>query len=700
MEQDPYRGSPYREPEDPYRGGGDPYSGGQRPGERGGPTPLPDIFAPRGYTGPPAPGLAPGEPPLDVTIGGPKVQTVRPGETVTFDCSAKPKIPLQDPLTYTWAKQNGLLPAGRSREDGFGLLVLSSVETDDSGTYTCTVTAGRFVVEDSLQLDVAEDPQGGDGGPGGRYGGPGGSYGGPRGGYGGSNPVTIEPSYREVVAGGDAVFECRAAGGGPVTWSRGGYSPLSGRAQAQGARLRFQGVQVADEGEYVCEAAGGVERAQLYVQEASGPWGGPAQGPRGPSRPQAPRCPGPTVTIEPPEQTVPQGQDTTLTCTSSPPGRVEWMKVGEELTSPRLTVAGEQVEVRAALVSDRGMYVCTVVTSCGSARASSILEVEPREPPVVELYPGPHQTVTVGESVLFQCRYLSGIPSPTISWSREDGRPLPTAAELLPGGVLRITSVTGQEGGLYRCVATNAAGTTQALATLEVQQPPAISLEPTGPQMTLTEGSPLTIVCTVRGGDPPPSLAWRRIGDRMETVGGASPTFSLPAVRKEDEGTYACIATNTAGEAEERLQVIVRREEEQEWPEQRHSWPKQDPRGRAGWPGSRRRPSQAPGEHEVHTRIGSNVTLNCLTGGEVPPGARAVWSRSAQSRPFSRRHRQQDGLLSILGVMSSDHGPYMCQLIDRGGAVLFELRANLIVKGKIGMEGEGRVAMPDPSRRR
>ena len=33
-----------------------------------------------------------------------------------------------------------------TREDGFGVLVISSVETDDSGTYVCTVTAGSFQV--------------------------------------------------------------------------------------------------------------------------------------------------------------------------------------------------------------------------------------------------------------------------------------------------------------------------------------------------------------------------------------------------------------------------------------------------------------------------------------------------------------------------------------------------------------------------
>ena len=148
-------------------------------------------------------------------------------------------------------------------------------------------------------------------------------------------------------------------------------------------------------------------------------------------------CPPVTVTIEPHEQTIPQGSSTELKCIGSGSSVISWEKVGEDLNSPSLTVAGSVITVSSAYVSDRGMYVCTATSSCGSGRASSILEVEPREIPTVEMYPSEYQTVTKGESVLFQCRYMSGIPTPMISWGRDDGRPMPPNAELLSGGVLR-----------------------------------------------------------------------------------------------------------------------------------------------------------------------------------------------------------------------------------------------------------------------
>ena len=92
-------------------------------------------------------------------------------------------------------------------------------------------------------------------------------------------------------------------------------------------------------------------------------------------------------------------------------------------------------------MSDRGLYVCSVKSRCGSqGRSSTVLEVEPREPPTIELYPSDVQTVNKGESALFQCRYMSGIPTPSISWSRADGSPMPTNVEVLSGGVLRCST--------------------------------------------------------------------------------------------------------------------------------------------------------------------------------------------------------------------------------------------------------------------
>ena len=56
-------------------------------------------------------------------------------------------------------------------------------------------------------------------------------------------------------------------------------------------------------------------------------------------------------------------------------------------------------------LSIAGLYVCTAESWCGSrARSSGVLEVEPRQPPQLQLHPGPGVTTTTGGSVMLQCR--------------------------------------------------------------------------------------------------------------------------------------------------------------------------------------------------------------------------------------------------------------------------------------------------------
>ena len=48
----------------------------------------------------------------------------------------------------------------------------------------------------------------------------------------------------------------------------------------------------------------------------------------------------------------------------------------------------------------------------------------------------------------------------------------------------------------------------------------------------------------------------------MRDLGTSSPTFTIERLTKEDEGTYSCLASNEAGQTEERLQVMVTDREE------------------------------------------------------------------------------------------------------------------------------------------
>ena len=632
-------------------------------------------------------------------------------------------------------------------DDGNGVLIITQVQTTDSGTYVCTASAGQFVVSDRTQLTV--DSGSGGGGGGGQY---------------DSAPlVTINPQYVQTSPGQRVSFTCEAEGSPQpsVTWSRSGGRPLGYGVTVSGPRLDFSSVRPSDEGSYMCRAsnrAGSAEaETALYVSsggQGSGGGGGDGgirevtaerggtvtltcnpqtpgdwrtvwtkSGGRLPATasqrdgvltltrvtlrdaglyictaseasglsqelqvrviivtqdivpPDVPGDVAPTVTISPEQRTIGQGDTVEVTCVTrgSPAPRVTWEKVGEDLSSPSVSVSGNTLTVRSARVEDRGMYLCQAENSAGSNRAIVILEVEPREPPTLEIFPALRQTIATGGSALYQCRPRTGIPAPSITWSRVDRRPLAPSAEILSGGVIRFTRVTGEEEGEYRCTAENIAGRAETVATLTINQVPEITLTPQG-SVTIDMGSPLTLRCDVIG-DPAPTISWNKIGRTTKTLRQSSPVLQINRVTKDDEGTYSCIATNTAGEREERIQVIVNEDLDAGYrpgldiPE--------DPRG--GQNGGLR---PGPGDGTSYmVELGNNVEMTADVVGNLAPGIVTQWTRG-DGRQVDSRHYQRGSSLYISNARREDAGVYICQGVDRRGNVLFQYRAVLVIAGE------------------
>lgn len=152
-----------------------------------------------------------------------------------------------------------------------------------------------------------------------------------------------------------------------------------------------------------------------------------------------------------------------------------------------------------------------------------------REVPVVELHPKEPQVLRVGESTRFACRVIAGIPYPTVTWARVDGRPLPAKAEQDYPGVITFHSVALSDAGSYQCVATNEAGTTSLTSTLEVQEPPLAVFKPDDPYIFVREGHSVDIVCTATGFPTPNVVIKTPKGqyDLIESLPASSRYVSL-----------------------------------------------------------------------------------------------------------------------------------------------------------------------------
>ena len=646
-----------------------------------------------------------------------------------------------------------MLPSGRATDNGNGVLIITQVQTSDSGTYVCTATAGQYIVTDRAQLNV-----GGDSGGGGTY------DTAPR--------LVISPQYKQAQVGDRVVFRCEAEGtpAPSISWRRSGGQTLGSGVASRGPVLEIRSVAKSHEGRYVCVGSnaagtretetvlyvsgnGGGDTDQgwgemgvrvspedlvakagdsvtlscsaqsserlsiqwskedgrlsssafqdngvltigsvvtgdsgIYVCRVSGQ-GGQEQETRARLTVQAYVGSAPAVSISPEWRSIGQGEDTRLVCevTGDPAPVVQWSKVGGDLAGVK--VEGNTVTVTSARVEDRGMYLCTAENTAGTARASTILEVEPREAPAIEIYPAASQTISTGGSVLYQCRANQGLPSPAISWSRRDGRPMSSNVEILSGGVIRMTRVNGEEEGEYVCSAENVVGRVEAVASLTIHEVPRVEITPRG-SVTVQLGSPLLIRCSVSG-DPTPVISWRKIGRSMKTVGTSSPVLQFNRVSKNDEGTYACVANNIAGETEERVQVIVTEDDysgAENIPE--------DPRGGGGLVS---RPETGNGVTYT-VELGNNVRLTADIVGNMAANIRTNWTRG-DGGVIDKRHYQYGNTLYINNATRQDAGTYICQGFDRAGAMIFDYKALLVIAAspRIRLSPDHQVVKPGDS---
>ena len=201
------------------------------------------------------------------------------------------------------------------------------------------------------------------------------------------------------------------------------------------------------------------------------------------------------------------------------------------------------------------------------------------------------------------------------------------------------------------------------------------------------------------------------ISRKTRQVGTSSPNFEISSLSKEDEGTYACVARNLAGETEERVQIIVLEEDEfypypdqsgGPYPDQNDGrYPDQsvgrypDPsEGRYPDPSEGRYPDQSGGRYPDQSRepvgsslveslpanVGASITYECLTVGSATEFA-GQWKR-ADGRRFPTRHYQTQGVLYLVQVDADDEGDYICEAVDRSGVVIYEITRNLVIKCK------------------
>ena len=198
-----------------------------------------------------------------------------------------------------------------------------------------------------------------------------------------------------------------------------------------------------------------------------------------------------TVSVSPADKVqLVQGKQGYLTCsTNRDDVRIQWVKIGGKLDARRhvLLDGGRTLFIPKVEMDDRGHYDCQAAVIGNDGETSEgnyvTVEVEPREAPVIELYPSAsHIQLDKFDSKYVQCRVLAGMPEPRVRWSRVANvnvRGRFTAHTALPssvtvehdGTLLAIRQADESVTGTYECVAENVEGSVSQRVEIVVNTP-------------------------------------------------------------------------------------------------------------------------------------------------------------------------------------------------------------------------------------
>ncbi|XP_069465362.1 hemicentin-2 isoform X1 [Ambystoma mexicanum] len=330
------------------------------------------------------------------------------------------------------------------------------------------------------------------------------------------------------------------------------------------------------------------------------------------------------------------GQPVTIECTASgsPAPSLSWWKDG----SPLLR-AGGRLHIAAVGVMDEGVYSCVATNPAGESAWDLTMKVlVPANIESTEV----NQTVLENHPVSFQC-LASGSPDPDVSWYRGDQllSAMPGITLLDHGRLLQLDDTQVSDAGVYRCLATNVAGSAELLYSLQVHVAPSI-MSVTDPAVVLAT-KPVSLECNATG-IPEPMIVWMKDESPVSTLNGGPQVLmqgrilQLAAVQISDAGTYSCVAVNVAGEDRRdfTLQVYL--------------------------------PPSILGE-ELNTSVivDQSITLQCETHAIPPPTL--TWLKDG--RPLLQRvgtHITEDGsFLQIERAKVRDAGLYTCEASNNAG---------------------------------
>ncbi|XP_040264776.1 hemicentin-1 isoform X1 [Bufo bufo] len=506
-----------------------------------------------------------------------------------------------------------------------GTFFIKNAMEKDSGVYTCLAANAAGMDRQSSVLVYIEAPV-----------------------------VTVVKKEMLVAVNGETTVECKTTGipKPQVNWFKGNLqlstSSLISIENHLGT-LTIKNTKYSDAGDYTCVAANeaGSASGQVSLSVGSAP-----------------------LLIETPDDIAMDiGSDVTLSCTAQgiPEPKITWRKLNTSSASSKPLIYNQKsgiLQINNLWVGDDGTYVCEAENYFGKVQSQVTVTLTGLVVPIIG--ESPHVVnVIEGNQITLPCVLLAGNPLPIRQWLKDNVVVVSNPyVSVRTDGSLHLESAHLQDDGEYACTATNVAGTSKRLTTVNVYVSPIIQH---GPQIFSTiEGNAISLPCKASG-VPKPSIIWKKRGETIipnsdTIIIESDGSLFLSSPGGEDSAEYSCTAVNAAGYAARKVQLTV-------YVKPRIVSP--DIMG------------ISKSQTEISVKVGDSVILPCEVKSVPPPFI--TWAKEAQLiSPFSQRHNiHPSGSMKIFETRVMDTGTYTCVATNIAGNVTQSVKLNVYVPPKI-----------------